>query len=145
MTDLSDEALTKLRYVIDDTDSSAYKYTDNRLTTLLSVSATYVKDDISADYTVNLSGGTISPDIEDIVVNLIVLKSACLLTKSEYKSSSQCAVRFTDGPSTADYKGVADSLKEAAKNFCEDYTRAMMYYLTGQSDSIALISTPNNG
>lgn len=120
--------LIKLRVLIDDLDSDAYKYSDNRLSQLLMVSACYVQSDISAEYAVDIQNATITPEPNDSINNLIVLKAACLLVKSEAKSAAGCSVKIIDGPSTMDLDGIYKNTSLMSKDFCEDYQKSLIQY-----------------
>jgi len=142
---LETSSLTILRHLIDDM-GSAPEYSDDRLIELLYVSATYVNIDIGSPYSINICGQSVSPAPSSDFCNLVALKSACLLTRSTQSSYAKCDFKVMDGPSTVDLKGAADKLKVSADGFCNQYERAKLSYLMGNSDYGGgwVISTPNS-
>lgn len=144
MTDLLSDTLVYVRHLIDDTDESNYEYSDNRLSTLIFVSASYVNTDIRANYTINLCNQTISPEPSQDFINLVALKAACMLMRSSHTSYSRNDFRVSDGPTTVDLKGAADKIKVAADSLCEQYERAKLDLNIGRTVNGYIISTPNS-
>jgi hypothetical protein len=142
MSFLSD-VITFIRHYVDDTDECNYSYTDDRLEALVYVSASYVNFDMNTEYTISVSGRSISPTPDSLFANLVALKSACLLVRSEQTSYSKMDFRVSDGPSTVDLKGAADKLKQVGDSICEQYARALNRYLMGVGGYGIL--TPNSG
>lgn len=107
------------------------------------MSASYVNFDMNTEYTISVSGRSISPTPDSLFANLVALKSACLLVRSEQTSYSKMDFRVSDGPSTVDLKGAADKLKQVGDSICEQYARALNRYLMGVGGYGIL--TPNSG
>lgn len=139
-----EDSLIILRHLIDDTDSTVYS--DERLIELLYISAIYVNMDVGASYSVNTCSQTISPTPDSSFSTLTALKAACLLVRSTQKTSAQNEFTVTDGPATVNLKGIAANLKTSADGFCNQYDRAKMGYLMGNTNwgGGYAISTPNS-
>ena len=98
-----------LRYMLNDLDSSSYTYSDDRLEETIIVSAQLVlhEIDFDKDYTVDVDALTLTPDHtaateDNAFINLISLKSACIILSSELSTKSQESVRVSDGSSSID-------------------------------------------
>ena len=137
-------AILKLRYLINDLNSSDYEYSDEMLGQLLLVSSCYVKCDISADYEIDFSTGETDPVLTDAQTCLVTLKAACLLTQSEMKSNVNCGVKIVDGPTTIDTSGMPKNLVTIAQTYCEDYELAKVQYLLKNSEGCSS-TTPYGG
>lgn len=129
-----ESAVTKLRAMINDLDDSDYTYTDDRLKKLYLISACSVLPNITEDvYEIDLENLTISPEPNQEISNLVLLKSACVLSRSEAKSNAGCNVRVIDGPSTIMMDGIFKATKEMADSFCEEYEKEKAKYLLRNS------------
>lgn len=146
MADFNLEVLVGVRASIGDTDSCNYEYTDDRLLTLIIVASNIVNTDIAGSYTISLSNQTITPnplDEEDYnFINLVILKTVCMLMQGEHMSYSKSDFRVTDGPSTVDLSNISKNIKVAADSACANYGRAVFLYNSGLGTSII---TPNSG
>ena len=108
---------TIIRYLIDDIDSSAYKFSDHRMETTLLVAAQLVtlEVDFNNTYTINVEQCKLTPDPTDDVkdnafINLVCLKAACVMIGSQIRSESANSISIKDGPSAIDLRGVASTL-----------------------------------
>lgn len=144
MPDLLSDSLVFVRHLIDDTDDTDYEYSDNRLSTLIFVAASFVNSDIRASYTLNLCNQTISPAPDSDFINLVSLKAACMIMRSAHTSYARNDFRVSDGPTTVDLKGAADKIKAAADSLCDQYERAKLDLIMGRTVSGCIISTPNS-
>tara|TARA_R110002020_G_scaffold188560_1_gene387301 strand:+ start:599 stop:1096 length:498 start_codon:yes stop_codon:yes gene_type:complete len=133
------DMVTVLRYIIDDVDSPQ-TYTDTRLKTVIVTAAQLTKEDITfaKTYTLDLTNITISPDPtattrDDGFINLVCLKSACLLAGAEFKTEAAKNISIRDGSSSIDTRGVAQSRKDWKDRICADYDRAEKDYKMGNS------------
>ena len=135
-----DDMVTMLRVIIDDNGSNP-EYSNSRLEEVIVVAATMTKKDVDFDndYTISVSGVTISPDpvteTDHAFINLVTLKSACLLANSEYKTEASRAITVRDGSSAIDTKGVAAAKKSWRDSICEDYSKAEREYRIGNSQA----------
>lgn len=127
-----------LRNILDDLKATP-KYTDDRLSQLILVSAQLVQQEIGFDtnYVVDIENFSLSPDPTDRLmgtrndnfVNLVVLKSACLLSMSELRSSSLRSIGIRDGSSAIDLKQNLPGNQLIVRNFCDLYNDAKQDFL----------------
>lgn len=129
-----ENSLIILRHLVDDLDETSLDYTDERLIELLYIAATYTNLEIGTAYAINVCSQTISPDPDTVFNTLVALKAACLLSRSTQNSYAKYDFKVTDGPSSVDLKGSADKLKISADSFCNQYERAKLAYLMGNTD-----------
>lgn len=134
-----DETTTMLRYIINDLNSETY--TDSRLQTSVVIAAKYVNDEVfNGQYTVSVAGsGSITPDPSDNepFINLVVLKSACLISMGEAKIAAGQGIAIKDGSSSLDLKGVAGSKKTMMDSYCKAYNDAkLQYQISGGSNGV---------
>ena len=135
------ELSTIVRYLIDDVDSSKYKYSDSRIETTLLVASQLVtlEVDLANTYAINIEGGTLSPDPTDTdtrdnaFINLCCLKTACIMVGSEVRSESSNAISIKDGPSAIDLRGVASTLVILYNDLCSKYDQLLLNYRAGNS------------
>ena len=132
---------TMVRYLIDDTDPSSYKYSDKRIETTLLVAAQFVtlSTDLNNEYTINVEQCALSPDPTDTdtkdnaFINLSCLKAACIMVGSEVRSESSNAISIKDGPSAIDLRGVASTLVVLYQDLCKKYDQMQLDYRAGHS------------
>ena len=132
---------TMVRYLVDDIDSSSYKYSDDRVETTLLVAAqlSSLQVDFTNTYTINVEGCSLSPDPtdtdtkDDAFINLVCLKAACVMLGSEIRSESGNAISIKDGPSAIDLRGVTSTLTILYKDMCEKYDKMLLDYRVGGS------------
>lgn len=91
-----------LRALINDLDSETFS--DNRLEQLIAVAAQFVNQDIETSYVINITSPNITPDPvaqhDDIFVNLVVTKSACLIDHGNLRvRASLAGLEAVAGPS----------------------------------------------
>ena len=132
---------TIVRYLVDDIDSSSYKYSDDRVETTLLVAAQLasLQADFTTTYTINVEGCSLSPDPtdtatkDDAFINLVCLKATCVMLGSEIRSESGNAISIKDGPSAIDLRGVTSTLTMLYKDMCEKYDKMLLDYRLGNS------------
>ena len=132
---------TILRYLIDDVDSTSYKFSDDRIETTLLVAAQLVtlEVDLGNTYTINVEQCKLSPDPTDTdtkdnaFINLVCLKAAVVIVGSQIRSESSNAISIKDGPSAIDLRGVAGTLTVLYKDLSEKYEKLLLDYRTGNS------------
>jgi hypothetical protein len=130
-----------LRHIIDDTDSTAYKYADSRLQELLHIAALLVKTEVSLgiDYTIDIDAPSITPDPTDTetrndgYINLTVMKAACLLGTSESSTAAGQSIDIKDGQSSVGLKGIGAAKLNSAKNLCQIYADAKKSFVLGSN------------
>jgi hypothetical protein len=150
------EITTIVRHLVNDVDPDSYTYSDRRLETAILVSAQIVLSEIDFEntYTVDVEQCVLTPDPtdpatglatankDDGFINLISLKTACLILGSEYKTQSLNAVRITDGPSSMDFSGVAANLKNMYDSACKAYEQYKFNLKVGSSSVGKAILSP---
>ena len=138
-----------VRYLINDIDSTNYAYSNGRVKQTIVVAAQLVLNEIDFDktYSVTVSTSGISPDPtaatkDDAFINLVSLKSACLIATSELRTKSLDAVRVSDGSSSIDTGGVLKGFESLSKSMCARYEDAKIQYKAGNSVAGQAILTP---
>lgn len=143
----------RLRYIINDFDSSNYTYTAIQLQKFLVVAATLVITELPdwgdtiGSYTIDTENITITPDPIDTspvgFSNLIVLKAACIIGRAELKKiGATGGWKIIDDRSTIDGTESVKSAKEWATNACEAYTNTLSDYKKGNSSAGEVIFGP---
>ena len=138
-----------VRYLVNDIDSSDYAYTNGRIKQTIVVAAQLVLNEIDFDktYSVTVSTSGITPDPtaatkDDAFINLVSLKSACLIASSELRTKSLDAVRVSDGSSSIDAGGVLRGFEALSKSMCQRYEDAKIQYKAGNSVAGKAVLTP---
>ena len=132
---------TILRYLIDDVDSTSYKFSDERIETTLLVAAQLVtlEVDLTNTYTINVETCALSPDPtetdtrDNAFINLVCLKGAVVIVGSQIRSESSNSISIKDGPSAIDLRGVTGTLTVLYKDLSEKYEKLLLDYRTGNS------------
>lgn len=136
-----------VRYIINDVDSSNYKYNDARIEKSVLVSAQFVSLELEFPniYSIDLSADTLIPDPtetstkDNSFINLVALKTACIIIGSEMKTEAANAISIKDGPSAIDLRGVSSTLAVFYKDLCDKYTAmADDYKFTGETGQAIL-------
>jgi len=136
------EMTTLLRVLIDDLSANP-NYTDGRLVQTLAVAAQIVVTDISfkTNYAVDIQALTITPDPtvrnvsrDEDFVNLVCFKAACIIERSEARTSVRQGIAIRDGSSSIDLRGSMDGrLKLIEKGWCAVYDEAKLDYQVGRT------------
>ena len=132
---------TVVRHLINDVDSTAYTFSDNRVETSILVAAqlSLMKVDYSNEYTINVEACTLSPDPtdtdtkDDPFIALTCLRAACIILGAEIRKESGNAISIKDGPSAIDLRGVTSILAVLYKDLCAKYEHALLEYRAGNS------------
>lgn len=143
----------RLRYVINDFDSSSYLYNDTQLKKFLVIAATFVITEapdwtsIFGDYVIDTSAITISPDPVDTsplgFSNLVVLKAACIISRAELKKiGATGGWKITDDRSTIDGTGAVENAKQWSIDACDAYKKTLEEYQRGNSSAGEAIFGP---
>jgi hypothetical protein len=145
----TDDMPVIVRYLVNDVNSSDYTYTNGRIKQTIVVAAQLVLNEIDFDktYTVTVSTSGITPDPtaatkDDAFINLVSLKSACLIASSELRTKSLDAVRVSDGSSSIDAGGVLRGFEALSKSMCQRYEDAKIQYKAGNSVAGKAVLTP---
>lgn len=143
-----DDIVDIVRVLINDLESTP-TYSDERLENIILISAFQIvsENTFSYEYTVSISGGTISPDPVDVndksFINLVSLKAACTIIEGEAKKYSLYSARISDGPSSIDMGPVAQNAAIRAKEACQRYNTAKILHQNGQLGHIILTPYTN--
>lgn len=125
-----------VRHLVNDLDSSDYTFTNDRLEEAILVSAQLASLEIDFEntYTIEVDGSSLSPDPtssgnkDDSFINIVSLKTACLLLSSEVKTNALSAMAIKDGPSSIDTRGIVANLHILHEHMCKKYEDAKMQY-----------------
>lgn len=144
------EMTTLLRYVINDTDTAKREFTDDRLCNLIVTSAhmTLGVVDFPRDYNIDIPNSGISPDPttgkrDSSFINLVILKSACLLAAGEFRIATNQGIVIRDGPSAVDPRAMVAAKKEMMDSTCAKYEQAELEYRLGNSNAGEAIIGPH--
>jgi len=130
-----------VRVLINDVDGA--DYTDSRIQQLILISAPMVDQqvDFDTDYSIDIVGSSISPDPttsspkDQDFINLVSLKSACLLYNAKMESDSGRSRTVKDAWTNV---SVGDNSKNMSSNrdmICQQYEQAKKDYTMGNSRS----------
>ena len=143
------EMTTLLRYVINDSEQSVQRFSDDRLTRLILTAAhtTIGVVDFASDYSVDVPNSGISPDPTEIkdksFVNLVILKAAHLLANGDFRKASSKGIVLRDGPSAVDPRGMIEAKRHLAESSLERYKKAELEYRLGNSNAGEAIIGPH--
>ena len=144
------EMVRIVRHLINDLDSSNYTFTDDRLEESALVAAQLLLKEVDFDntYTVDTDALDMSPDPttlatkDDAFINLVCLKSACVILGSEVRTNSLNAIVVKDGPSSIDMRGIAAGLNNIYKDMCAKFDHYVMQWKAGNSIAGQAILSP---
>ena len=144
------ELVQLVRNIIGDTDIDSPTYTDERLQEVILTSAQLLQGDVdfSQDYTVDIDQCTLTPDPtttgskDNDFINLVALRTSCIISNSEFRTAANKAYNFTDGPSKIDGRDVAESTYKFAQTICQAFENAKKAYRAGNSTAGAIIVSP---
>lgn len=130
------EMVLILRHLIDDIDGATYS--KSRLEESLLISAQLVRTqiDLPQTYTIDVDSLILSPDPtsdtrDEVFINLVCLKTACIILRNEAKVKGNEAVSMSDGPSSINTQARYKAAKEMADEACDNYEQAKIEYMTG--------------
>lgn len=137
---------TLLRNVIGDTDPIAPKYTDDQLNQTIVSAAQFVLFRVSlpTPYVLDVQNVTIVPDpVGDVAfVNMVTLKAACMLMKTELRVYGQQDLSIRDGTSAIDLKRDLRTLQSMSDGYCQEFEKAVTDYWHGVGAPGAAIVGP---
>ncbi len=128
------------RYLIDDVASASF--TDERIESTILVSAQLTLFDVTFDktYVIDVDSCSLTPDPtaatrDNAFINLVCLKTACIILRGEAKAAANNAVKVKDGgrfgSSEIDMGQSYKALGEMANIACKDYQDALIQYKAG--------------
>lgn len=151
------ELVERLRYVINDFDSSAYRFTDTQLQKYLAVGTIQVLTDLSqyssvigSGYSVNVStsgSAMITPDPTESeslgFSNLIVFQAACLIARGDAKKAGILGGwKIVDDRSTIDGSQSIKSANDSVNNYCGAYAATLTEFKHGNRYAGSAILSP---
>jgi hypothetical protein len=145
-----DVTITMLRILISDIDDTNYDYSDDRLQQTLVVAAQLVNQEIDFDtsYTINVPLVTISPDPtvapDDAFINFIVLKAACFIDQSTFRTKAAIAgLKARCGPTQLETMEHLKGFKELLTSGpCAAYTTLKSEWTFGNAQVVKAILSP---
>ena len=150
------EMTTIVRHLTNDVDPSSYTFSDDRIETTILVSAQLVSTEVDLEntYIVDVEQCYLSPDPtdpttglatankDDGFINLVSLKTACIILGSEMKTHSLTAMRVSDGPSSVDSTNIAKNLQFLYEHACQKYEDYKFNYASGTNAAGKAILSP---
>ena len=147
------EMVRIVRYLINDL-SSTPTYDDARLQEAILVNAQLTQQDIDfpQDYTIDVDELVLSPDPtdrtngtrDDAFINLVCLKTACMVDQSELRTAAGQSIAIKDGDSSIDLRGNLQGRAEVIKmGMCAAYEKAKVDYECGNRIVGIGITTPH--
>lgn len=133
-----DETATQILRVLLDDLGDTPRYTDAKLLSVLVVAALQINQelDFTTTYTVNVTNETVTPDPEDdeAFINLVTLKSACIVNRAELLIAANRAIYVKDGAASVDLRGVPENkLKVLERGWCAAYQDAKCEFIRVQA------------
>lgn len=145
-----DDMVEILRNLIGDTGATEV-YTDAQLERVLLVAAFQVLQelDFDNDYSVSISGETLTPDPTDVdtqddtFVNLVTMKAACIADQGSAVVAAGRAIAVRDGSSSVDLRSVFKSKLDLLKQgWCAVYKDSKREYQMGAGVAGAMVMGP---
>lgn len=135
------EIVENVRVLINDMDATQ-TYTDDRIERVVIIAANQVLQEVQfpTAYSIDIAEAEISPDPTSLstkdngFINLVSLKTACLIISGELKQYSLVGgISVNDGPSSINMSNVFGNLKDLQKSICGEYARYKLEYKLSQS------------
>jgi hypothetical protein len=143
-----------IRHIIDDLDSSAYQFSDDRIEEAILVAAQLIHNEMefAVDYTIEVDNRTLTPDPtltavppsnkDDDFIALCCLRTGILFTSSQLKTYSLKAIAIRDGASSLDMRGVIVGLKALHDDLVKKYEDVKLDYQTSKLGLGKVILSP---
>ena len=139
-----------VRNILGDVSADSPTYSDERLMEVILTSAQLLQGDVdfSQTYTIDIDECVLTPDPtitgakDDDFINLVSLRTACIIANSEFRTAANKAYNFVDGPSKIDGRDVAESSYKFAQTICGAFENAKKTYRAGNSTAGAIIVSP---
>jgi len=126
-----------VRSLVNDLDSTNYKYSDDRINQIICVAARLVQQDADFKTIYNIGPNFISPNPSDLqdfdFINLVGLKTVCIILGSELKLEAGNSISIKDGPSSIDLRGVSSTINIYRNDICSQYDQILLDYKAGSS------------
>lgn len=135
------ELVRMVRGLINDLDSP-YTYSDDRIQEVILISSQLILLDLdfANTYTVDLDQVILSPDPttptkDNAFINLVSLKSACMVDQWKLRGDSRRAIKVVDGKSSIDLTGILTAQRMLfGVGACKAFDEAKTEYLLGESN-----------
>jgi len=129
------EVVLSLRHLINDLDDDNPTFCDERLIQLFLNAAKFVVKDIQLPnvYTISLASFSISPEPDELLMNLAIAKAVCMLAQSEAKTSSGQAIKRDDYGTSISLGDIYKAKQQNAKEVCDVYNTLKFEYSTNGS------------
>ena len=147
-----DTMVTMLRILLNDNEDGVQTFTDKRLEQVLVMSASLVQQEINLDnsYTIQFLCGSISPDPTDSAtedstfVNLVVMKSACMIDVGSLRAAAFAAgIKAKCGPAVIETLKRMDGFKTLIEEgYCAMYAEMKNDYQFGNTSHLKAILSP---
>lgn len=132
------ELVRILRHLINDLASTP-TFADSRLEEVILVSAQLIQNSLTFlnTYTIDVDSCTLTPDPttgtkDNGFINLVLLKSRCIIRESEYRSQATTSgFTVVDGPTRVSTEGSLKGYKDMWDQACKDYDKAKFDYAAG--------------
>jgi hypothetical protein len=139
-----------VRVMINDLDSSNYKYTDQRIQHVAATAATYVQFDVVLDheYLVDVVNDAITPDPtldnDTIFISLLSLKTACIIDQSNFRTKAATeGIRASLGPAQIATIGSLSGWKEILEHGpCKLYQEFTEHWDVSNASAVRAILSP---
>lgn len=125
-----------------------YTYCQEKLEELIVIAAQLTRNELDFDttYTISISELSISPDPttdrDDAFINLVALKTACLILTGEMKLAAGRGIKVTDAGASIDLTGEYNNTKQVTESICKSYQEGKLQYMLGNLNGIKAILTP---
>lgn len=144
----TNEIVRIVRFLINDITSATYS--DDRLEETILVAAQLLLDtmDFNNTYTVDVDTAVLSPDPttlttkDNMFINALALKTACIVLGSEVKTLAAQNYRIKDGPSSIDSTMAYQATHQLYKDLCDKLEKFLFDYRAGNSIAGQAILTP---
>lgn len=144
--------ITVVRVLINDFNEP-YEFSDDRMLQVITVAAKYVQFDVNLDhlYQVDIINLNITPDPTDdndeIFLNLVGLKAACLFDQSAYRTKAAMeGIKTALGSATLNINGNADAWKSILEHgACGVYEELTSHWDVMNATAIAAVLSPFAG
>ena len=144
----TNEVVRMVRFLINDLDATSYS--DDRLEETILVSAQLLISSVDFDntYTVDIDTLVLTPDPTTLTakdnnfINLLAIKTACIILGSEAKTLAAQSYRIKDGPASIDISAAYQSMKQLYTDLCDKFDKMVLDYKAGNSVAGQAIMTP---
>ena len=146
------ELVIIVRHMIDDVDSSAYDFSDDRIEEALLVCAQLVANDVSLKiaYTIEVDNRVLSPDPtsepkDTDFIALCCLRTAILFTSSQIRTYSKKSIMIKDGQTSLDTTSIVNGFISLHKELLKQYEDMKLGYQVGNSHGKAILTPYSPG